>query len=173
MACIFQKHWSILHEDPHFNSTITARPLISYRHARNLKTWIAPSKIKPASSTVSAPLKFFNIRGMYQCCKALCLMCSHITHRQKEFHSKGQKYSISDFYTCSSEFVIYCLSCACDLQYVGCTIRTICNRFGEHRYLVDAGSDQHSVPKHFLIHHEHFSQDLKVWVIEAIPNNLL
>lgn len=145
---IFQKHWSILQEDPNLKAIIANQPLISYYCARNLKTQIAPSKIKPKSPTASSPLSFFNIKGMYQCRKALCLTCKHVTHGQKVFQSKGKCYTIPEFYTCSSEFV-YCMSCPCSLFYVVLTICTFCTRFGEHKCFVEADS----FPKHFLLHY--------------------
>lgn len=109
---------------------------------------------------------------MYHCRKALCLTCQHVCHKQKEFSFKGKTYIISEFYTCSSEFLVYCMSCPCGLLYVGRTIRTLHKRFGKHRRLVDAGSDIHSVPKHFLTYHQQSSLELKDWVIEVIPKNL-
>lgn len=172
MEHILKKHWPILQADPHLKASIPDRPLVSYRRARNLKNNIAPSKIQKSSTTPSAPLTFLNIKGMFQCRKKSCLTCKHVTHGLKEFSTKGQKYTIPDFFNCSTEFVIYCMSCPCGLLYVGRTIRTLRKRFGEHRRFVEAGNDKRSVPKHFLQHHHQSSADLKVWIIESIPKNL-
>lgn len=172
MEKIFTKHWSILREDPHLKPTISDKPLVTYRRAKNIKAQIAPSKVKTARPTVSAPLTFFNIKGMYQCRKPLCLTCAHVTHRQKDFHHKGKLYVIPDFFNCGSDYVVYCLTCPCGLLYVGRTIRPLRKRFGEHRNLVEKGIDKHSVPRHFKEHHGQTSSGLRVWVIESIPPTL-
>lgn len=36
---------------------------------------------------------------------------------------------------------------------------------------MEKGSDKHSVPRHFKEFHKQSSLGLRVWVIEAIPNN--
>ncbi|PIO39511.1 hypothetical protein AB205_0069860 [Aquarana catesbeiana] len=172
MEKIFTKHWSILREDPQLNPTISDKPLVTYRQAKNIKAQIAPSKVKTAHPTASAPLTFFNIKGMYQCRKPLSLTCAHVTHRQKDFHHKGKLYVIPDFFNCGSDYVVYCLTCPCGLLYVGRTIRPLRKRFGEHHNLVEKGIDKHSVPRHFKEHHGQTSSGLCVWVIESIPPTL-
>lgn len=121
---------------------------------------------------MSASLTFFNLKGMYCCKKPLCLTCNHVTHRQKEFICKGKSYTIPDFFTCSSEYVVYCLTCPCGLLYVGRTIRTLRKRFGEHRNFVEKGLDKYSVARHFKEFHQQSSAGMRVWVIEAIPKQL-
>lgn len=85
---------------------------------------------------------------------AICLWRSggRYIFGQNKFQSKGKFYTISEFHTCSSEVVVYCMSCPWGLLYVGRTIRTLHKRFGKNRRLVD---DQHSVPKHYFTHHHH------------------
>lgn len=67
--------------------------------------------------------------------------------------------------------MVYYLTCPCGLLYVGGTICTLRKHFGEHRRFIEEGNDIH-VPKHFLVKHLQSTADLKVWVIEAIPNSL-
>lgn len=101
----------------------TYRP---HRKAKNIKSRVAPSRLKmpppPPSKT------FFDIKGMYQCRKPQCLTCKHVKHGQKGFNHKDKQYTFLAFYTCSTEFVVYCLSCPCGLLYVGRTIRTLRKR---------------------------------------------
>lgn len=110
--------------------------------------------------------------GMYQCHKKLCLTCKHVNHSQKECKIKGKTYQLSSFFNCSTEFVVYCLICPCGLHYVGRTIRTLRKRFGEHRRLIEAGDDLHSVPLHFLKKLDHSFSGLRVWIIESISGAL-
>ncbi|CAI9555659.1 unnamed protein product [Staurois parvus] len=109
---------------------------------------------------------------MYRCNKALCKTCQFVKHGQKNFTTKGKTYSFKEFYNCSTDHVIYCISCPCGLLYVGRTIRPLRARFGEHRRLIEDGKDKHSVPRHFLEYHQKSTDGLQVWVLESIHNNL-
>lgn len=168
MEKILASHWPILLEDPHLRTTVDTKPKVAYRKSRNIKSKIAPSRIKPTQPT-SSPLTLIPLRGMYQCKKPLCLTCQFIQHGQKTFTVKGKNYTLKEFYNCSTDFVIYCLTCPCGLIYVGRTIRALRARFGEHRRFIEKGRDHHSVPKHFLTHHGRSTAGLSVWVIESIP----
>lgn len=171
MEHIVHKHWPILLQDPHLKDSIPNKPKFSYRKAPNIKGKIAPSKLKKKTNTSSSLQLFFMI-GMYQCRKPLCLTCSFVQHGQKTFTIKNKTYKISEFYTCSTDHVVYCLTCPCGLHYVGRTIRPLRQRFGEHRRFIEAGKDHHSVPRHFTQHHPKSTVGLKVWIIESIPATL-
>lgn len=94
MEKILAKHCPILNEDPHLRSTLSDRPIVSNRRAKNLKAHIAPSKTstKTLGARATPSLTFFHIKGMYQCKKARCLTCKHVTHRQKDFTCRGKQY---------------------------------------------------------------------------------
>lgn len=132
-----------------------------------LKINLFPTNLKkfrdPGTQQTLIPLT-----GMYQCKKALCLTCKFVQHGQKSFTVKGKMYPINKFYNCSTEYVLYCLTCPCGLFYVGRTIGPLCKLFGEHRRFLEGGSDQHSVPRHYFEHHQQSTAGLKVWIIEAI-----
>lgn len=156
---------------PHLKTLLPPRPKVIYRRAPHLKNKIAPSKFKPISTTPPV-LLLIPLVGMYQCRKALCKTCNFVQHGRKSFTTKGKTYMLKDFFNCSSDFVIYGLRCPCGLMYVGRTIRALRRRFGEHRRLIEGGTDPHSVPKHFASAHQGSTDGLEVWVIEQIPRSL-
>lgn len=172
MERVLAKHWPILLKDPHLKDVLPPKPKVIYRKGKSVKSLIAPSKLKKAPKPFIQGLCLIPLEGMFQCRKTLCLTCKHVNHGQKDFSTKGKKYMITNFYNCSSEFVIYGLTCPCGLLYVGRTIRALRKRFGEHRRFVEKGEDKHSVPRHFKEHHSRSPEGLKVWVIEGIPSTL-
>lgn len=173
MENIVKKHWPLLLQDEHLLPTLPNRPQFAYRKAPNIKSKVATSKLKATPLPLGYHIPtFLAISGMYQCRKPLCKTCSFVVHGQKDFHIKGKTYPIKGFHTCSSDHVIYCLTCPCGLFYVGRTIRPLRKRFGEHCRFITGGLDNHSVPRHYLHVHDKSTDSLRVWVIEAMPKDL-
>lgn len=106
--------------------SISDKPKFAYRKAPSIKSKLAPSKLKnkPPPPRHSLPI-ILAITGMYQCRKPLCKTCQFVQHGQKEFRVKGKTYPIKEIHTCSSDYIIYSLTCPCGLFYVGQTIRTL------------------------------------------------
>lgn len=170
MEHILHKHWNILKQDPFLSNSLTNRPKITYRRAPTLKNKIAPSK--PKCTKPNNPLVLIPLTGMYRCNKSLCKTCAFVRHGQRSFQHKDKIYQLEGFYNCSTEYVVYCLTCPCRSLYVGRTIRPLRQRFGKHRRFIEKGCDEHSVPRHFLEHHNQSTAGLQVWVLESIPRNL-
>lgn len=84
-------------------------------------------------------------------------------------HKKMVYISFVSTYNCSSEFVIYCLSCPCSLLYIGRTIYTLRKRFGEHKRSIEECKEL-MIPRHFTEFHQCSPKGLQVWVAETIPN---
>lgn len=82
MEGIFRKHWGILLEDPLLNTCLPSIPKITYQKARNVKTHIAPSKLKSINKP-SPSLTFLSIKGMYQC-KKITMLNLQICHSSSE-----------------------------------------------------------------------------------------
>lgn len=115
MEHILKKHWGILLEDPHLKNSLDEKPKIPYRRAQNLKGKIAPSKLKTRRPQPTVTPIFLDIKDMYQWRKLNCLTCKFVQHKQKYFTTKGKTYQLGQFFNCSTEFVVYCLSCPCNL----------------------------------------------------------
>lgn len=136
-----------------------------------MKNKIEPCKLKCKKK--KGPLCLIPLKGMYRCNKSLCKTCQFVNHGQKSFTHKDKTYHLDNFYNCSSDYVVYCLTCPCKMLNVGRTIRPLRQRFGKHRQFVEVGCDKHSVPRHFLEYHAQSTAGLRVWVIESIPGGLV
>lgn len=136
-----------------------------------MKNKIAPSKLKPTTIPPSVPI-LIPIIGMYQCHKPLCKTCKFVQHSLKTFNTKRKTYELKEFFNCSSDFVVYGLSCPCNLMYVGQIIRPLRQRFRKHRRYIEGGTDPHSIPRHFTTVHQKSTTGLQVWVIEQIDRSL-
>lgn len=110
MEKILANHWSILLQDPLLKPFIPERPRVTYRRAPNLESKIALSKIRSRCIFPEKPVLIPLVR-MYKCCKSLCKTCKYVKHSQKYFATKGKTYLLTDFYNCSSDFVVYGLTC--------------------------------------------------------------
>lgn len=161
---IIQKNWHLLLQDPKLGPILPQIPKVCFRKARNFKNILAPSKLKTGNIEKDTSLKFNNLKGVFGCKKPRCLTCQFIHYGQESFSDQsGQKYPISQFLTCSHDFVIYGLTCSCKKVYVGRTIRPVRKRIGEHRRLIEAGNTEHSVPKHFTYRHQKDITALRVF----------
>lgn len=109
---ILSKHWNILQQDPLLKTILPTVPRITYRKAPNLKNKIAPSKLKTDQITTPNPTSLIPLVAMYRCNKAH-KTCSFVQHGKKSFLSKGRTYALDHFYNCSSDFVVYGLTCPC------------------------------------------------------------
>lgn len=155
-----RRHWPLLLQDEHLLPVLPNKPKFAYRKAPDIKSKVAPSKLKkkPLPLGQSIPT-FLAISGMYQCRKPLCKTCRFVRHGQRDFSVKGKTYPLKGFHTCSTD-------------HVGRTIRPLCKRFGEHCPFITEGLDIHSVPRHFLSYHEKSTDGPRVWVIEAMPREI-
>lgn len=86
----------------------------------------------------------------------------------------GQKeYEIGDLMNCSTDKVIYMLTCPCQKMYIGKTKRQLKIRIGEHLRDIKKERDpekgqESPVPKHFAQYHQCRTDGLKVKGIYAL-----
>lgn len=119
-------------EDPLLNISLSDRPKVTYRRAPTLKNKIVPSKLK--SIKIDNPLCLIPLIGIYRCNKPLCKTCTFVRHGQQSFQHKDKTYHLDKLFNCSTDYVVYCLTCPCKLLYVG-----LPQRFGKHRHFVEVG----------------------------------
>lgn len=150
------KHYNILKLDQRLAPLLPPQPQITFRKSCTIKNIIAPSELEKSSKRPLFDIGdyFDNRTSIFQCRKRGCLTCQSITHEcSKIVTNKGTSFQIKQFFTCSTEFVVYVLHCPCTLLYACRTIRNLHTRVGEHRRFVKKGYDKHSVPCHFLQTH--------------------
>lgn len=133
-----QKHWPILGQDNTLGKILPNKPQVVFRRAKNVKSLIAPSRLKDKQSLNMQNIpQFFNITGCYRCKGIKCKACKFISRGQKSFSCKdGRTFYIKQFICCNTQFVIYGLRCPCGYLYVGRTVRAMRTRFGEQRRFI-------------------------------------
>lgn len=125
---------------------------VIFRGARSIQGQIAPNIIDPPKK-----ISFFQqCQGFYQCRR--CNVCVHNTligRKIDTFSSTitSRIYRMKEFATCATQYVVYLITCPCKKQYVGRTIRTFTTRVNEHIAGIKGGKDKHTVPRHYLLHH--------------------
>ena len=72
--------------------------------------------------------------GTFPCRRTICRTCPHI-NQSTSIPSPGGQIKITGHFTCTSDNVIYCISCRkCPVSvYIGETGRRLADRFREHR----------------------------------------
>lgn len=118
IANILRRHCSVLQQGCANVKSFETPPLMSYKRDENLRdklvrTDIEPSKSEPTQRTL-IPMKM----GNFPCIHCSC--CGNIVKGDKRFsHPYTEiKCNIKDRFTCSSDYVIYMLSCPCGLIYI-------------------------------------------------------
>lgn len=149
---ILKKHWRVLLNDRLLGPVLPERAPVIFRGARSIQGQIAPNVIDPPKK-----ISFFqDCKGFYPCRK--CNVCHHNSAgRQKllTFTSTvtSRVYHMKEFATCASQYIVYLITCPCHKQYVGRTIRTFSIRVNEHITGIKEGKSKHTVPRHYLQHH--------------------
>lgn len=112
--------------------------------------------------------------GYYPCRK--CNVCLHnVCGRRKSdtFESMVTQciYSMEHFTTCATKFVVYLLTCPCNKQYIGRTIRTFSIRVNEHLTNIKSKTN-HTVPRHYLEHHDRDPTGDKICLYRQVYSTL-
>ena len=100
-------------------------PFVSFRSARNLKSFLVRSKVYPLERKV----------GSTKCNGKRCQVCLNVreTDTFESFQTK-QKYKINHHLNCNDKCLIYLLSCkVCGLQYVGSTTNKFRFRWNNYK----------------------------------------
>lgn len=123
---------------------ISSRRHFVYKKAPSIKNIIAQvSSRRPLSPYPILWQSSVNWKG---CFSPKRKMCPYV-HRQKlSTDLNGKEYFISKFFTCSTEFELYGLTCPYSFLYMGRTMRA---RFVDHQKLIKDGNVDHDVPRHF------------------------
>ena len=153
---IIQKYFPILTATNFGNEAFKDAPLIAYRRPKILRDFLVKAKLKWPSES-NKTLQF-------------------IAHGSSSytFHNTGEQRKIPQNLSCSSDYLKYLINCkrcikqdpTLPCQYIGQTIRTLRERFGEHR----RGIQNKTVPIHFN-QPKHTLNDVQLTPILHINNN--
>ena len=110
LSFLIRKNLQFLYADPETKRVFTPVPFVSFRSARNLKSFLVRSKVYPLERKV----------GSTKCNGNRCQVCLNVSETDtfESFQTK-QKYKINHHLNCNDKCLIYLLSCkVCGLQYV-------------------------------------------------------
>ena len=129
---VIKKHFYLLNSSPEVKEIFPSKSIFSaYRRTKNLKDMLAPLKFRVTSSRNQREEN----RGCSKCDKK-CDLCKNYLIQASKFQSSatGRQYPIQQRLSCSSQNVIYLVTCAkCNLQYVGSTSTEFKVRFRNHK----------------------------------------
>ena len=161
----------VLTYNPNFNNlsfltkrVFTPAPFVSFRSARNLKSFLVRSKVHSLERKVSST----------KCNGKRCRVCLNVneTDTFESFQTK-QKYKINHHLNCNDKCLIYLLSCkVCGLQYVGLTtdkFRFRWNNYKENERKALRGEEhmQWELSEHFAAdNHGCFLTDCSITLID-------
>lgn len=132
IVAILKECLPILYADKDLYSVIKGGCNFSCRRAPSLGSMLSPSLF--CSRKPNKPQTWLSTTGSYMCGLNTCKQC----HKHKKSTSvtsftTNKTYAIKQYINCSSKSVVYVIQCsACNLQYVGCTIRPLRVRISEH-----------------------------------------
>lgn len=119
---ILNCHWNVLRNDPILGPVLPSKAGIIFRGSPSLHSQIS-------HNVIDAPIKptfFPESKGYYACEK--CNVCTHNLCGRKKSESfqstvTSTVYHMKYFTTCTSRYIVYLITCPCNKQYVGRTIR--------------------------------------------------
>lgn len=151
---IIRKHWHLLGNDRIINTFLPVAPQVIFRGVPSLGDRVAPNVVDPPPKKVSS---FQKISGYHQCRRCQVCTLNKIRSKKTELFistSTLREHKIESFSTCSSTGIVYLLQCPWGLQYIGRTKRSMQVRLGEHITNIKSGFKDHSVSRHYDLHHK-------------------
>uniref|UniRef100_A0A803JPB3 Reverse transcriptase domain-containing protein n=1 Tax=Xenopus tropicalis TaxID=8364 RepID=A0A803JPB3_XENTR len=145
---IFNNLLPVLYNDPLLATVLQGGCKFVARKALTLGNVLSPTlwQSKPTKTT------WLSTQGTYPCGARRCVTCTYIK-RSTSFRSSVSKksFEMRMYANCNTQYVIYLLTCLhCDIQYVGCTTRSLKSRMREHiRHIVSKDSNS-PVSRHFI-----------------------
>ena len=111
---LLSKNLSILYMDEEVKKVFYPRPMVSFRSARKVSSYLVGARVYPFESSV----------GSFKCNKSRCKVCLSVNEKETFASTVTKKtYKINHKFDCSDKCLIYLLICTkCPLQYVGETV---------------------------------------------------
>ena len=172
LGYIMNKNLKILYMDPEAKRVFSPKPMITFKSARKLSSYIVRAKLYPLERFV----------GSKKCNGNRCDVCLNVNETDTFTRTvTNLSYKINHQFNCSEKCLVYLLTCkTCSIQYVGQT--TNCFRFRWNNYKCNERKFQGKEPcmqehlfKHFsLPNHNGFLEDADITFIDKTdPSNPL
>ena len=144
---IIKRYQNILYQDGTVKPVFTPFPMVSYRNARKLSSYLVHAKLYPLKRK----------RGCYKFGSSRCQVCNNIEETET-FSSTvtGETYKINHHLCCNDKCLIYLLTCkVCAKQYTGKTVDKFRSRWNNYKdsdraFLRGKEIKQNFLHKHFL-----------------------
>ena len=161
---IVAKYLPILYNDPAYNTILSRGFKAVSRRAPTLGRSLSPSLF--TSKTIHH--NWLSFKGTFKCGIKSCIYCGFIkTGPNVTSCSNGREFEIKSFINCNTKHTVYVISCtACNIQYVGRTIRRLRDRLRDHLYDISTNKKTNAA-RHWNT--EHF-QDTSSLVIQGMEN---
>ena len=140
---VILKYLDLLYMDNEVKRVFTPKPMISFRSARKLSSYLVRAKLYPTERTV----------GSYKCIRKRCKVCIYVN---ETFTSTvyGQTYIINHRFDCSERCLVYLLTCnKCKMRYVGQTIDQFRSRWNNYKSDSRKHGQEATFIQQHLFHH--------------------
>ena len=156
--------YDILTIDAETKVVFPERPFVSFRSARNLKSYLVRAKLYPEEEKTP---------GSEKCGGPKCLTCNNIQTTDLFTSSDNKKtFKINHPLNCNSKNVIYLLTCkVCNMKYVGQTTTIFRIRWNNYKYSHRKASEGKSVEQSSF--HNHFLDPNHQGLERTAPLHLL
>ena len=164
---ILHRHWPTLRSDNIISKTIGTHPQITYSKAVSLKDKLSRNCISSENQTTKSK----HTIGFYTCMS--CKACKYSTNISSiTVPATTRIHVIKKWYTCNTTHCVYCLTCPCDLWYIGSTIHTARKRVLEHLRAIKTNDKNYPMANHFFDKHKSNANLLKFFVVDDIPPSI-
>lgn len=153
--------------DKVLHSVLPCRPKFIYRRLLSFADKIVQKVLDPPSR----PSTFWDRNVFFSCRR--CLACREVNRPLRDVESftstsNNKEFTIKDFITCNTSYVVYALQCPCGLIYIGRTKRLLRVRIAEHIANIKIGFKDHNVSLHFKLMHNQDPSGLIFWGIDDL-----
>ena len=125
MGHIINKNLYLLNMNEEVKNVFTPKPMISFRSARKLSSYLVRAKLYPEE----------RVKGSLKCSSSRCEVCLNV-NETSTFTSTvtGETYVINHKLNCNDKCLIYLLTCnCCKKQYVGQTVDAFRSRWNNYK----------------------------------------
>ena len=159
VGTILYKHLYLLHMDKEVKKVFPVGPIVSFKSARKLSSYLVRAKLYPLQRTV----------GSFKCNKPRCEVCINVIETDT-FTSTvtGESFKINHTFNCDDRSLIYLLTYyQCRKQNVGQTVDIFCFRWNNHKRNCHKHAKVESVNDHYMLEdHTQFVDDVSIILID-------
>ena len=163
-ARVINKHLHLLHMNDEVKKAFTPGPMVSFRGAGKLSSYLVTEKLYPLERLVAS----------FKCNGRRCQVCMNVAASNTFCSSVNKKkYVINHSFNGNDKCIIYLLTCnRCKMHYVDTTVNDFCLRWNNYKnnirkYLTKEACIQQPLFEHFSNEgHSGFQNDVAIIFID-------